>query len=131
MLKVGCTNLFQFNQSNVCKTEEKAKMVTKMAENLYKQQASFNLTECLYPCAFIKPKFSRNFDIDLLPDKTKQMVNMKFPRFIKTTKNYYAYQELEFLAEFGGYVGLFLGVSVLHVSKAIEKMLVYFTETYF
>ena len=45
MLKVGCTNLFQFNQSNVCKTEEKAKMVTKMAENLYKQQASFNLTQ--------------------------------------------------------------------------------------
>ena len=45
-----------------------------------------------------------------------------FNKFITTTKARYAYRELELLAEFGGYVGLFLGISVFNFMKAFGKM---------
>ena len=47
----------------------------------------------------------------------------EFNKFIKTTKSRYAYQELEFLAEFGGYVGLFLGISVFHLREVFQGLI--------
>ena len=46
-----------------------------------------------------------------------------FNKFIKITKARYAYRELEFLAEFGGYVGLFLGISVFHLREAFQRLI--------
>ena len=54
--------------------------------------------------------------------ETPQM-RFEFNKFIKTTKARYAYQELEFIAEFGGYVGLFLGISVFHVREAFQRLI--------
>ena len=51
----------------------------------------------------------------------------EFNKFIKTTKAQCAYQELEFIAEFGGYVGLFLGISVFHVREAFQRLIHSFT----
>ena len=50
---------------------------------------------------------------------------MNFDKYIKVTKVKYSYTELELLAEFGGYVGLFLGISVFHLSEIIEKIINY------
>ena len=47
-------------------------------------------------------------------DLEEPVMVFEFNKFIKTTKSRYAYQELEFLAEFGGYVGLFLGKLVIN-----------------
>ena len=47
----------------------------------------------------------------------------EFNKFIKTTKARYAYRELEFLAEFGGYVGLFLGISVFHLREVFQTLI--------
>ena len=52
-----------------------------------------------------------------------QMMRSEFNKFIKTTKAQCAYQELEFIAEFGGYVGLFLGISVFHVREAFQRLI--------
>ena len=49
----------------------------------------------------------------------------EFNKFIKTTKARYAYRELEFLAEFGGYVGLFLGISVYNLKEIFGKILTF------
>ena len=51
-----------------------------------------------------------------------------FNRFITTTKARYAYRELELLAEFGGYVGLFLGISVFNLREAFGKMVKLFVK---
>ena len=47
----------------------------------------------------------------------------QFEKFIRTTKARYAYQGLEFLAEFGGYVGLFLGISVFHLREVFQTLI--------
>ena len=51
------------------------------------------------------------------------ILKFQFNKFIKTTKSRYAYQELELLAEFGGYVGLFLGISVFHLREVFQTLI--------
>ena len=45
-------------------------------------------------------------------DNPKKFIRLNFDKFIKITKARHSYTELELLAEIGGYVGLFLGLSV-------------------
>ena len=56
-------------------------------------------------------------------DQSEPMLRFEFNRFIKITRARYVYQELEFLAEFGGYVGLFLGLSVFHLREVLQKLI--------
>ena len=63
---------------------------------------------------------SKRNEINMGSSNTTQL---KFEKFIKVTKAVYSYTELELLAEFGGYVGLFLGISVFHVSQVVDKIL--------
>ena len=48
---------------------------------------------------------------------------LNFDKYVKVTKVKRSYTELELLAELGGYVGLFLGISVFHLSQAVDKIL--------
>ena len=116
MDKVGCTTPFGVNLDHICtdlNTSKKAKVIY---EFLY--QRTRQIKDCLYPCTFIKSSVS--------PYKGRNDRNttgLEFDKFIKVTKAAYSYTELELLAEFGGYVGLFLGISVFHVSQVVDKIL--------
>ena len=57
------------------------------------------------------------------PEYKEPKLKFKFNKFIKTTKSRFAYQELELLAEFGGYVGLFLGISVFHLREVFQTLI--------
>ena len=85
----------------------------------YNEQLSdrFQIKQCPYPCKSSKINMGRGSDFK------EPKLRFKFNKFIKTTKSRYAYQELEFLAEFGGYVGLFLGISVFHLRELFETLI--------
>ena len=51
---------------------------------------------------------------------------MDFEELVAVTKDYYTYTELSLIAEIGGYVGLFLGVSVNQVIDLMDFMVVKF-----
>ena len=57
--------------------------------------------------------------------KKRGILVMTFNKYIRVTNAEYSYTELELLAEFGGYVGLFLGMSVFHLSVMFDKILEY------
>ena len=59
--------------------------------------------------------------------KKQGILAMTFNKYIRVTNAEYSYTELELLAEFGGYVGLFLGMSVFHLSVMFDKILEYAT----
>ena len=64
----------------------------------------------------------------MLPYKMRNNITssqMNFDKYIKVTKAKYSYTELELLAELGGYVGLFLGLSVFDFRQVIHKILKY------
>ena len=54
---------------------------------------------------------------------SKQGLILNFNKFIKTTRADHYYGELEMLAEFGGYMGLFLGISLFHLRSTFDKIL--------
>ena len=50
-------------------------------------------------------------------------LSVSFKELITISKDHYYYTWLNFVAEFGGYVGLFLGYSVLQASDLIDKLI--------
>ena len=82
---------------------------------------SFRAQGCPYPCKFTRTYFR---------DKTKlkpehenpSSLFLRFNKYVKISKARYSYGGLELLAELGGYVGLFLGISVFHLSEAFTKI---------
>ena len=78
----------------------------------------YTIKECPYPCTFMKTAFRSKTKLG-----QKQELILNFNKFIKTTKARYAYRELELLAEFGGYVGLFLGISIFDLRQAFVKVI--------
>ena len=48
-------------------------------------------------------------------------LSLQFRQFVKVYKSYWAYEGLEMIAEVGGYVGLFLGVSVNQIKLLFER----------
>ena len=47
-------------------------------------------------------------------------LKINFEEVIKVTRDYYTYTEISLIAEIGGYVGLFLGVSVNQVTYLMD-----------
>ena len=81
----------------------------------YQDQHYNNIKECPYPCKYTRIQMGSKSNDDIM--------QFEFNKFIKTTKSRYAYRELEFLAEFGGYVGLFLGISVFHLRELFQGLI--------
>ena len=53
-------------------------------------------------------------------------LTIHFDRNIKSTKAHYLYSGWSLIAEIGGYFGLFLGISVSHITLLIDKMFAWF-----
>ena len=50
------------------------------------------------------------------------ILRLNFRDFVTVTKTFNSYTELELLAELGGYIGLFLGISVNNLSDLIKHI---------
>ena len=116
MDEIGCTTPFGVNLDHICMDLNKSKK----AKDLYDlfHHKTHQIKNCHYPCKFIK--------IGVRPFRKRSNYNttkLDFDKFIKVTKAVYSYTELELLAEFGGYVGLFLGISVFQASHVVNKIL--------
>ena len=49
-------------------------------------------------------------------------VQIRMKNAIKVTQSKFWYDGLTFMAEIGGYVGLFLGISVVHINEMLYKV---------
>ncbi len=68
---------------------------------------------------FFSEKSAKGGDID---------VRFRFDELIKVTTAHFSYTKLELVAELGGYVGLFLGISVLHSTAVFEKFIKFISD---
>ena len=112
--------------SNICTDQEPINEAIKLHWEFILK--SFSMKErCPCPCKFTRTYFrdkvklnSDNLNPDFAGNPSSIFLNFK--KFIKISKARYSYGGLELLAEFGGYVGLFLGISVFHLSDAFTKI---------
>ena len=135
--KVGCTTPFGTDKSKICANVSNATKALKIYNegmNMWKWNGSNLLTtECLNPCSIftfhIEDK-SEDLTKNSLVDASKFYitVNINFDELIRVTKDYHTYTALSLIAEIGGYVGLFLGVSVNQVMDLLDFFVVRFQQ---
>ena len=119
MEKFGCTTPFGYHQDNICKDNTTGKQALDLFHKLLDKRHF--IEECLYPCEFVKL-----FVISVNGRENEDSFKFDFNQYIKVTEAYYYYTELELIAEFGGYVGLFLGISVFDINQIFSKTFNYF-----
>ena len=89
----------------------------------------FKLIECQKPCTLFKMEVinERANSWEDFYDSTEGIyyakISVAFKELITISKDEYSYTWLNFIAEVGGYVGLFLGYSVFQATDLIDALL--------
>ena len=117
----GCTTPFGPNKTEVCTN----KSLFDQASRLYQDGITQSNSKCLLPCSTVIPTYAiRKRSLGF----AKPMIELEFPSKINVIKAFPAYTLLSLIAEIGGYVGLFLGVSVLDLKNFTRFAKKKFTE---
>ena len=125
--KIGCTSPYGRNKSNICTDNEKSSYAYDLFANLtYKNLTDAN-NRCPKSCTYQMTSFGSFMKDNNTKDPDHGYLELTFQRFIKVSKARYSYTVLELLAEVGGYVGLFLGVSVNQTLSIVKKIFTLFS----
>ena len=123
---IGCVTPFGITKENICQDEQ----VAKKAHNLYKEFRNHYLklknVSCLEPCSYLNIKImkaSETKGAKMIVDKGFGEVRLNFNEQIHETVAYYSYDDLSFIAEIGGYVGLFLGASMYQTADLFDTII--------
>ena len=113
---IGCTSVWGTNLDNICIDPVFGKKAETQFLNIYHKR--FDIEKCPHPCTYfsISEKSTTHYNVG-------SYWSVTFNKYIKVYGSRYSYTELELLGEFGGYVGLFLGVSVFHITFVMEKII--------
>ena len=114
----GCTSPFGPNKDKICNDYENGSKVMK----LYEKAMSMNVDNCHSPCLFASTKTTKT-DEQFQKKLKERKVRIFAKEYIEVKEAYHLYSFLSMIAEVGGYVGLFLGVSVNQVSKLVSVLL--------
>lgn len=119
---IGCTTPFGPNKTKICTDQDKGKEALTMYNNVF-QAFSTNFSECTHPCTFITTQvIITNDQLQPYIDKKKNsLIKISTQENIKITEATEAYTLLSLIAEIGGYVGLFLGISIVQINNVIKK----------
>ena len=131
MDKVGCTNQFLLDKSQICTDPEDVKKAWKIFNQFRHNQT---LVESLCPrsCQYQNINLARyNEDTDTIHpevysfiggDPLSKTLEVTFQKYVKLSVARPAYTFLELIAEVGGYVGLFLGVSINQLFNLLSNL---------
>lgn len=114
MDEIGCTSPYGWNKSSICTDETKGARAYELFEEYTQNQTKANL-KCPRTCTYMMTSFS-SFTKEKNDYGGPGSLELRFQGFIKVSRSRLAYTWLELLAEVGGYVGLFLGVSINQIT---------------
>ena len=121
MTKFGCATPFGLNKSGICTTANSSAGALKLYD-LYRKKPE---PVCPEHCNFLEVSLR----IQMETNKSKvdkvgsSYIVFSLKNTIKVTNSHFLYDGLTLMAEIGGYVGLFLGISVVHVNDMIRNVL--------
>ena len=120
MDSIGCTTPFGLELDNICTEKNKSSEAYYLERNVLSGVDIQVAKECPYPCHFLMNRITTT---DYKEENvTYNFIGLTFDEYIKVTTSTYGYSELELLAELGGYVGLFLGISVFDLRLVFNKI---------
>ena len=109
--QIGCTTPYGLNKSMICKETEKAQKALDLFAKMQRNSS------CLNPCTYLVPQTYFTY---------QKKNNQRFQLYlsnngaVKVTRSELAYDTLTLLADIGGYVGLFLGIAIVHVKEIFQ-----------
>ena len=116
--KVQCTTPFGPDKSKICQNNNDGNVTVKIYRSLT-DNSSYYSEYCKYPCSiFTFTNYDYSWRYSTNPSSAE--VTIGFEEIIRVTSDYYTYTEISLIAEIGGYVGLFLGVSVNQVTNMMD-----------
>ena len=114
MKEIGCTTPWGKNKSTICTSSSKAKM----AADLYNKYFWMGTT-CPNPCKFLKVRASVLYS-NQDPERNTSALYINLDNKISYYESYFTYLPLSLIAEIGGYVGLFLGISFNQFHELVD-----------
>ena len=121
MEKIGCVSPFGINKDNICKDPKRSKMAFELFWEYRDYGRSNKSLTCLKPCSFLNIKLSKSNENP--SEKKYGRLIFFFKEFIQETSSYYSYGSREFIAELGGFIGLFIGASIYQVADLFENII--------
>ena len=116
--EIGCTTPYNPDKSNICLEQNQANQAMNIFDDITIQNQTKARKLCPRPCQQYIIGFS-NKEISWRNSIRPPTLRMEFPKYIRVSSSSYSYTLLELLAEVGGYVGLFLGVSINQISDLL------------
>ena len=132
LTNLGCTSPYGPDKSNICTDTEKAHMADDIFNNISADNVSLANELCPKSCRNLMFSFGRfkddyieenahDYNYDYSEQNAHGYISISFEKFIKVSRSKFSYNVLELVAEVGGYVGLFLGVSVNQFADLIKS----------
>ena len=123
MASIGCTTPFGLELDNICTEPNKMYDANQLFLGVLWGLDKHGAKKCPYPCQFLMNRITTNYNYNYKEENdTENAIHLVFDKYIKVTTSTYGYTELELLAELGGYVGLFLGLSVFDLRLVFNKI---------
>ena len=128
ILQVGCTTPYEPNKTNICMNQGDRNRSLEMYKQTYEWTKP--KSNCPYPCNFIitRATITSSKLGNFINGKTSTIATIKFKENIKVIEAYHLYSLLSMIAEIGGYVGMFLGISILQIRFVLDKLLSWIDE---
>ena len=117
MKNIGCTSPWTINKSQICSNQLKAIKATE----LYDWYFNHGSTKCPEPCTFTRVRASITHSTTNQSNIIQQnRIYINLDDKVGLYESFFVYSGLSLIAEIGGYVGLFLGVSLNQFYKVYE-----------
>ena len=121
MAKYGCTHPFGNFKDHICTLKDKSQEVFALFETWFVTQHSGNYRkQCGEPCTSITTKMAKI--VTEKYDENHALLRCRFAEHIKVISAFYAYSTLSLIAEIGGHVGLFLGISFFNLGNYMDRL---------
>ena len=106
----GCTTPYAVEKHNICTFRDPSFDAFNHTEE-YIKKGYFKNNNCIEPCKYIEANFQSGNPHDRESDKNHTFLKIYFKQTVQKIHSYYIYDGLSFIAEMGGYIGLFTGFS--------------------
>jgi hypothetical protein len=123
---IGCVTPFGITKENICQDEQDAKKAFQLYKEFRNRYWDLKNVTCLEPCSYMNIKIMKASETKgnkKEVDKGLGEVLLTFNGKVHETAAYYSYDDLSFIAEIGGYVGLFLGASMYQTADLFDTIM--------
>ena len=118
---IGCTTPFVTKKDNICKNKTDGMKAFKLYKKVTGGKFGPNYGSCLESCSFMSIKLITSKEWGT--NASEGILWLLFSEKVTEIVAYHSYDSLSFIAEIGGYVGLFLGASVYQIADLFQSMI--------